>query len=207
MRLPSGDTEGKERSTAGFFGAEGAGCAGFTALRVAAPAAAAAAISTTSEALARRRIVASPSRSGLAMLVLLGPPVLLEPPVERAARQPERRRGVADVAAIAVERLLDQVLLDLLEGHLLEPARRRGAVEAEVERRDARAARQQHGALDGVVELAHVARPRMAFHGAQRGGVEAGDVLAIAARVLAAEALGERLQVLAALAQRRQVDL
>src|SRR5688500_20400190 len=86
--------------------------------------------------------------------------VLLQPAIERAAREAERVGRLADVAAVAVESLADEVLLDLLERHLLEAAALRRPLEAEVGGGDAVAPREQHRALDGVVELAHVARPR-----------------------------------------------
>ena len=51
---------------------------------------------------------------------------------------------------------------------------------------DRRALRHQHAALDGVIELADVARPRMIEQRLQRRRLEAGDVLAVALRVLRA---------------------
>src|SRR3954468_4817906 len=46
-----------------------------------------------------------------------------EPAVQRAARQTEDAGGLGDVAALGGEGALDQVALDLLEGHVLEPRR------------------------------------------------------------------------------------
>ena len=133
--------------------------------------------------------------------------VALQPAVERAARQAERAGGVADVA-VARHRLLDQERLDFLEAHVLEP-RGRAAVDAqpEVAGADGRPLRHQHRALDGVIQLAHVARPAMVDQDLHRRGIEPGERLAIALRVLAQEVLGEQRDVLAPIAQRRQVDL
>src|ERR1051325_8952404 len=77
-----------------------------------------------------------------------------EPAVERAARQAEHARGLADVAGLRGERALDQVALDLLEGHLLEARRDVGArAELEVIDGDLGAGGEQAGALDDVLEL------------------------------------------------------
>ena len=72
---------------------------------------------------------------------------------------------------------------------------------------DRRALRHQHAALDRVIELADVARPRMLEQRLQRRRFEAADVLAVALRVLPQEVRRERGNVLAPLAQRRQLDL
>jgi hypothetical protein len=61
-------------------------------------------------------------------------PVFLEPPIKRAAAQPEFLGGFARVAVAASERFFDQERLDLLDAHFLEPRRGGGGVEAEVGR-------------------------------------------------------------------------
>src|SRR5689334_7550037 len=100
---------------------------------------------------ARRRARARPSRADAEAG---------EPAVEGAARQAEDAGGVADVAVVGGERALDEVALDLLEGHLLEP---RGGIVARAEHEvvggDLVAGREQRGALDDVLELADVAGP------------------------------------------------
>jgi len=58
-----------------------------------------------------------------------------------------------------------------------------------------------------VIELADVAGPRMIEQRLQRRRLETGDVLPVSLRVLAQEVGGQRRNVLAAFAQRRQLDL
>src|ERR687884_623889 len=102
--------------------------------------------------------------------------------VERAAAQAQRLRGLADVALEARERLLDEEPLDLLERHLLEPRRPRGAARGAAQREVGRAhlvaVREEHRALDRVVELADVARPEVVEQRLHRARVEAGELLA-----------------------------
>jgi hypothetical protein len=76
----------------------------------------------------------------------------------------------------------------------------------EVELVDQLAAAEHHGALDGVLELTHVARPAVVAHAVQRGLGEAGDPLAVLDRVDAHEVVGEQRDVLEAVAQRRDAD-
>src|SRR5438132_689477 len=66
---------------------------------------------------------------------------------------------------------------------------------------------EEHGPLDGVVELAHVARPRVPQQRFHRVGGEGGGALAVAARVAEQEVRGEGRDVLAPLAQWRQAHL
>jgi hypothetical protein len=100
------------------------------------------------------------------------------------------------------------VRLHLFEAHLFERALGRGRrrLKAEVGRLDARAARHQHRALHGVIQLADVARP---FVGGEsiRGRLGKVDaVFAVSLGVLREEVARERGDVLAPLAQRRQPD-
>src|SRR5437867_8068361 len=86
-----------------------------------------------------------------------------EPAIQRAAREAEGLRRIADVARCACKRLLNQNTLDVLQTHLVE---RRGgapsAVQPEVTRLHTPALRHEHGPLDRVIELSHIARPGMA---------------------------------------------
>ena len=66
--------------------------------------------------------------------------------------------------------------------------------------------REHDGALDGVLELAHVAGPRRVHEHRHRLRRDAVDALARAARVPPDEVLDEQRDVLAALAQRRHRD-
>ncbi len=62
--------------------------------------------------------------------------------------------------------------------------------------------RQDHGALDRVLELAHVARPRVLVEQPSRLGVDAADVRAQARVVAREEVIDEERHVFAALAER-----
>ena len=64
-------------------------------------------------------------------------------------------------------------------------------------RLDARAVAEHDGALDGVLQLAHVAGPGVAGERAQRVVGEAVDALAVLLRVAAQEEAGERGDVAA----------
>ena len=131
--------------------------------------------------------------------------VALQAAIERAARQAERARGLADVA-VARHRLLDQERFDVFEAHVLE-ARAAGAfgAQAEVARADGVALRHQHGAFDRVIELADVARPAVIEQHLHRRRIEAGQRLAIALRVQPQEVPRQQRDVFAPIAQRRQV--
>ena len=73
--------------------------------------------------------------------------------------------------------------------------------------RDLGAGRDDDGALDDVLQLAHVPRPRVLLEQRQHLGRElVGDVAAVLLVVLAYEVLCEREHVLAPLAQRGQLD-
>src|SRR5262245_44972218 len=103
--------------------------------------------------------------------------VSLQASIQGAARQPQSPGGVTDVA-VARHRLLYEMRFHFLETHVFE-SRRRGPVDAQPEIRRAyrRAARHQHRALDGVVQLANVAGPAVIHQDLQRGGIESRDVL------------------------------
>src|SRR3954452_20736449 len=99
----------------------------------------------------------------------------LHPAIERAAADTEGRGGAADVAVVTHERLADQQRLDVFETHVLDaPLGRR--LQAEVGARDRRAGGHQHSALDHVLQLAHVAWPRVVEQRLHRGWIETADV-------------------------------
>jgi hypothetical protein len=58
------------------------------------------------------------------------------------------------------------------------------------------AAAEQHGALDGVLQFAHVARPRILHHLLHGGRREADDLLAIAGAVAVEKVLGQQAECL-----------
>src|SRR5258706_3633207 len=125
----------------------------------------------------------------------------LQAAIERAARQPQRLRGFSRVAARAAERFADQHPLDVLETHRVERAAPVGGPgECQVAHPDFGALGKQHGALDGVIELAHVAGPRVAQQRLHRLGGECEADLAIAGAVALQEVRREPRHVLPAFA-------
>src|SRR6185312_8022547 len=108
--------------------------------------------------------------------------------IEGAARQAERARRVGDVAGEAVERALDEVALGLFDREAVEvraavAARgRAAAAEEQIAGVHHVAVTEQERALDDVLELAHVARPRMLEERPERVGRER-DAAAVARRL------------------------
>src|SRR4051794_24077596 len=116
--------------------------------------------------------------------------MMRETAIEGAARQAEGARRVGDVAGVAVERALDEIALGLVEREIVEApaaavARAGGAAEEQIGGVHDVAGAQEHGALDDVLELAHVARPRMLEERAH--GVDGERDAAAVARRLAIE--------------------
>src|SRR5207249_3142235 len=134
--------------------------------------------------------------------------VALKPSVQSATAKTQRLGGLADVAVESRHRLLDEEAFDVLEAHLFD-ARCRVAVDAQAQLAEPnrRRLRHQDAALGRVIQLADVARPRMIEQRLQRPRLEAGDVLPVPLRVLPEEVVGERGDVLAPLAKRRQLNL
>ena len=131
---------------------------------------------------------------------------MLQPAVERAPAQPERPGGLAHVAVMAVERLPDQDALDLLERQVLQPGARppprrpRSAARTRVPAAISTArssvwssSRTLPGQAWTRAPAAPRARSRPAASGSGRRTLE--------------EVLGQRADVVAPLAQRRQADL
>src|SRR6266849_4356502 len=58
-----------------------------------------------------------------------------------------------------------------------------------------------------MVQLAHVSGPSILMEGLERGWIERGNVLAVALRVAVKEMVRKKIDVIAAVAQRRQVNL
>ena len=72
---------------------------------------------------------------------------------------------------------------------------------------DRRAARHDHGPLDSVLQLAHVAGPVVAHDPVPGRVLESGDRLAVLLGEAPEELVGEELDVVRSLAQWRQIDL
>ena len=87
-----------------------------------------------------------------------------ESAVERTPRKAEGLGRIAHIASRACKRLLNQHALDVFKAHLVKCA---GAVsppaaaQPEVSGPHSTALRHQHRPLDRVIELPHIAGPRM----------------------------------------------
>src|SRR5688572_8355550 len=137
----------------------------------------------------------------------LGQFVSFQPSIECRAAQSQRLGGERHVA-VARHRLAYEKRLDILEAHFVEVfSHGDGGAQPEISSVDHVALRHEHGALDGMVQLAHVAGPPVIDERPQRGWVEAGDAFAVAPRMGRQEAGGEPRNVLPPVPQRRQVDL
>src|SRR5450759_3631337 len=140
-------------------------------------------------------------------------PVLGEVVAEGALADAHGLRGVLLDAVRPFQRPPDGLALRpiqvLAERQGRQPGRRgrRGHAEQPDDvRTDHRAGREHHGALDGVLELADVARPVGGLERFQHARLDAVDPLARALRVLADEMIDQQRDVVAPLAQRRDVD-
>src|SRR3954463_12148595 len=91
---------------------------------------------------------------------------------------------MTDVSGVAAERLANEQRFYFFQAHLFD---RTGAfalvAESKIAGADGLTLRQQHGALDGVVELANVARPEVFQHLLHRRRIEAAYLLAISLRI------------------------
>ena len=124
-----------------------------------------------------------------------------------AATQTQRLGGLAHVAFVAGEGFLDQEAFDVLQAHVLDP-RALIAVDpqAQIAKTDGRALRHEDAPLDGVIELADVARPWMIEERLECRGFETGQRLAVTLGMLPEKIRGERRDVFAPLPQRRQAN-
>src|SRR5690606_25472876 len=144
--------------------------------------------------------------TGLLCRFLAAP--LLEPVVQPAPRDAELAGRLGNVAVGVGQRALHVPPLDFLErevrvvGHL----RLVGRV-AEGLRRDDLAAREPGRALAGVPPLTDAAGPAVPLEHVERLGREAAEVRAAARRVAVEEVHRQERDVLAAVAQRRELDV
>src|SRR5712692_10453876 len=141
---------------------------------------------------------AQSTKRAMRLSLLIG---LLQPAVERAAREAERVRRLAHVALEARERPLDEPALRLLQRHGVEIGRRRSGPEAEIVQLDALAARHEKPALHGVLQLTDVARPGIFDDRLQRRGREGRWWMPVLAHLPEQEVLRQERDVLAPLAQ------
>src|ERR1043165_4707487 len=136
-------------------------------------------------------------------------PVPLEASVESGPAQAERLRRLADVAVEPRHRLLGREAFDVFEAHVFQASAAGvlAGAQPEVGGLDERPRSHQHGALDGMVEFADVARPIVFEERLHRAALETGQPFSVALRMLTKEVLREQGQILTAIAQGRQPDL
>src|SRR5690606_29005029 len=149
-------------------------------------------------------------------------PELLDPIPERPEADPEELRGRGLVVTRLLERPEDRVALDLLELRLersaVGPGRGRGRAgnpcgavvrlaELDVLDVDLVAGAERQRALEDVLELPYVAGEAVAEERRARGGRQAGHRHALRRREPLEDPVGEQQHVLAALAERRHVEL
>src|SRR3989475_895322 len=137
--------------------------------------------------------------------------------VQRGTAEAEQRRRGLLVPARALQRLQNRRALDLFQrarGHLGGGDGRRGAAVSgkvleglgQIGRRDLASARDEHGALDRVLQLADVARPGVGEEAAIRLGGDRVDRPRVLGGVALEEGAHQDRNVLAPLAQRRHRD-
>src|SRR6267154_4819159 len=136
-------------------------------------------------------------------------PMFLQPAVHGAAAQSQGLGCLADVSFVAHESALNQVALHFVEAHLLQLSRStsRLCAQAEVCRTDGRAGRKEYATFHSVIQFADVARPGMLMKSLDRGRVESGNTFAVALRIAVEKMVREEINILAAVAQRRNVNL
>ena len=135
--------------------------------------------------------------------------MFLQPAIHGAAAQSQSLRRLAHISFVARECALDEIPLDFIEAHFLQLGRAAGGLRAQTEvcRADGRTRREEHSAFHRMIEFANIARPGMLMKSLDGGGVEAGNVFAIALRVTVEKMVCQEIDVLTAVSQRRDVDL
>src|SRR6267378_2866160 len=135
--------------------------------------------------------------------------MFLQPAIHGAAAQPQSLGCLAYIPFVAGESALDEIPLNFVEAHLLELGRAAGGLRAQTEVccADGRAGRKEHAAFHRMIEFANVARPRMLVKSLDGGGVESGKFFAVTLRVTVEKMVRKEVDVLAAVTQRRDVDL
>src|SRR5260370_194345 len=133
--------------------------------------------------------------------------MFLQPTIHGAAGQSQSLGSLADVSFVASESALNQIALHFVETHLFQFGYAASGLRAQAEVRsaDRRARGEEHAAFHGMIQFADVARPGMLMQSFDSGGVEPGNILAIALRVAVEEMVREEIDVLAAVSQRAGV--
>src|SRR5437899_2224529 len=135
--------------------------------------------------------------------------MFLQPAIHGAAAQSQSLGCLADVSFVASESALNQVALNFVEAHLFQLSRATSSLRAQAEvcRADGRSRRQEHAAFHRMIQFANVARPCMLMKSLDSGRVEPGNIFAVALRVAVEEMVRQEVDVLAAVSQRRNVNL
>src|SRR6266403_2452286 len=135
--------------------------------------------------------------------------MFLQAAVHGAAAQSQGFGCLADVSFVARESALNQVALHFVEAHLLQLGRSTSSLctQAEVCRADGWAGRKEYATFHCVVQFADVARPGMLMKSLDRGRVESGNTFAVALRIAVEKMVRQKVDVFAAVAQRRNVNL
>src|SRR6266446_4396151 len=110
---------------------------------------------------------------------------------------------------MAGKRALNQIPFDFIEAHFLELCGAAGGLRAQTQISGAHrwSGRHQHAAFDSMIQLADVSRPGVFVKSPDRGGVKAGNIFAVAVRIPLQKMVRQKIDVLAAVPQRRNVDL
>jgi hypothetical protein len=135
-------------------------------------------------------------------------PIFLHPAVERAAAEAEGFGGLAHVSLGALQCLADENRFHGFEAELFEIlALRTKHVEAEVGALNLAAAAHQDGALESVLQFAHVAGPGVLQQQLQGGNLETFYGTAVTRGIARKKMPGEGGNILAAFAQCGHVNL
>src|SRR6185503_14443743 len=136
-------------------------------------------------------------------------PEMLEPSVQRRSAHAQLFGRFANIAAVAGEGFLDEEFFRVLERHFrLDPSRRGRCYlsHAEIRSRNLCTARHQDRALDGMRQLTDVARPEVRLERLAGRPIEAVEAALVPRGVHLEIVVGERADVFAPLAQRREMD-
>src|SRR5689334_19730164 len=114
---------------------------------------------------------------------------------------------MADIAAEASERLLDEERLDFFQTHLFHTRRAFATgAETEIAGSDGIALGHEDTAFDGVIQFADVAGPGVREEGLDGALIEAAEGFAVMAGVLAEEVGGEDRDIFTAISHGRQAE-
>src|SRR5258708_39223985 len=135
--------------------------------------------------------------------------MFLQAAVHGAAAQSQSLGCLADVSFVACKSTLNQIALNFVEAHLLQLSCSTSSLCAQTEvcRADGWAGRKEYAAFHGVIQFADVARPGMFMKRLDSRRVESGNIFTVALRVAVEKMVRKEINILAAVAQRRNVNL